>query len=384
MSVNSKMTAIADPIRTLSGETGKMGLDAMAGHLGDTVAEVSEQHSLIAQIKTALEGKATNGDDTDIVLQEKTVSPSTTQQVVTSDPGYDGLSKVTVNAMPTTTQATPSITVSSSGLITAEATQNAGYVDGGTKSATKQLTTQVAKTVTPSTSEQTAVASGVYTTGAVKVAAIQTETKTVTPSAITQNVTPTSGKYLSKVTVNGDSNLVPSNIRSGATIFGVAGTHEGGITPSGTIEIKSNGTHDVTNYASAVVSVPTGGGSFPSVITAGDTPILAPAAFATAYSTEAWGNSGLSITLTKNGTYRLKYGGAGGYGGGSIALYDGSTQIANTSKTLGRHVTESYSIDYTISDGKSHTISVWGDADNDSRPIGICGPVACINWDNGA
>ena len=44
----------------------------------------------------------------------------------------------------TVTQATPTITVSSSGLITASATQTAGYVNAGTKSATKQLTTQSA------------------------------------------------------------------------------------------------------------------------------------------------------------------------------------------------------------------------------------------------
>jgi hypothetical protein len=39
-------------------------------------------------------------------------------------------------------------------------------------SATQQLSTQAAKTITPSTSSQTAVASGKYTTGAITVAPI--------------------------------------------------------------------------------------------------------------------------------------------------------------------------------------------------------------------
>jgi hypothetical protein len=95
----------------------------------------------------------------------------------------------------TATQATPGITVSSTGLITASATQTAGYVSAGTQSTTKQLTTQGGKTVTPTTSNQTAVASGRYTTGA--------------------------------VTVKGDSNLVAGNIKKGVSIFGVTGTYEG-------------------------------------------------------------------------------------------------------------------------------------------------------------
>lgn len=104
---------------------------------------------------------------------------------------------------------TPSITVSSGGLITATANG---------KSKTQQLTTQAAKTVTPSTSSQTAVASGRYTTGAVTVGAI------------------------------------PSQY----------------IVPSGSQTITKNDTYDVTSLASVVVNVAGSGGSLPSGIQAFD------------------------------------------------------------------------------------------------------------------
>ena len=127
-------------------------------------------------------------------LQEKTVPPSTSSQTVIPDTGYDGLSQVTVEAIPTATQATPSITVDSAGLITASATQSEGYVTAGTKSATQQLTKQLGKTVTPGTSDVVAVESGKYTTGTVY--------------------------------VKGDSNLVADNIKSGTSIFGVTGRYK--------------------------------------------------------------------------------------------------------------------------------------------------------------
>lgn len=169
--LDGAMTATADAIRGKTGKTADIPWDESTGFASE-----------IASITT----------ETEPNLQAKTATPSTSAQTVTPDSGYDGLSQVTVNAMPTATQATPSIAVTTGGLITASATQTAGYVAAGTKSSTKQLTTQAAKTIMPSTSNQTAVASGRYTTGA--------------------------------VTVKGDTNLKAANILKGVSIFGVAGS----------------------------------------------------------------------------------------------------------------------------------------------------------------
>lgn len=152
------------------------------------------QHEKIAELTEILAGKASGGSK-EPILQNKTVTPTISTQTITADSGYDGLDVVTVNAMPTTVQATPSITVNTSGLITASTTQTAGYVSAGTKSATKQLTIQAAQTITPSTMDKT-ISSGRYLTG-------------------TQ-------------TIKGDANLVAENIKNGVSIFGITGSYEAG------------------------------------------------------------------------------------------------------------------------------------------------------------
>ena len=104
----------------------------------------------------------------------------------------DANGNVLTGTMPNITLPTPGITVSSGGLITASYEAAAGYSAGGSKSGTKQLTTQAGTTITPGTSQKTAVASGRYTTGNVYVA--------------------------------GDSDLKAENIKDGVNIFGVTGS----------------------------------------------------------------------------------------------------------------------------------------------------------------
>ena len=190
------LTAIANEIRTLTGTTESMSLTDMATNVGNANSEVANQAGLITQIQTALQNKASgvalptlsnpasasdmlsgkeainaSGQKITGTIATKTSSNLTASGATVTVPAGYYASQAT-KSVSTATQATPSVSVSSSGLITASATQTAGYVSAGTKSGTKQLTTQAAKTVTPSTSSQTAVASGVYTTGAVTVAAI--------------------------------------------------------------------------------------------------------------------------------------------------------------------------------------------------------------------
>lgn len=138
------------------------------------------------------------------IQSSKTVTPATSSQTIKPDSGYDGMGQVVVNAMPTATQATPSVSIDSAGKITATATQSAGYVAAGTKTDTKQLTTQAAKTITPTKSSQTAVAKNVYTTGAVTVAAIPSQYITTTDaSAAADDIVTGETAYVNGVKVTG-------------------------------------------------------------------------------------------------------------------------------------------------------------------------------------
>lgn len=93
MSVNSKMTAIADKIRVLSGTEEAMGLDGMNSNLSEANNEVDSQANLISQIANILDGKVGGAG---LPTQEKYVSITENGTVeVVPDNGHT-LSSVTV------------------------------------------------------------------------------------------------------------------------------------------------------------------------------------------------------------------------------------------------------------------------------------------------
>lgn len=154
MGVQAQITRLEEAKAALVSAIIAKGVTVPEGALLDALS------AYVSQIETGADVSGVTAAAADVVAGKKFVTAA---------------GELTDGTMAEVTQATPSITVSSAGLITASATQAAGKVAAGTKSATKQLTTQAAKTVTPTTSEQVAVAAGVYTTGAVKVAAIGAE-----------------------------------------------------------------------------------------------------------------------------------------------------------------------------------------------------------------
>lgn len=107
----------------------------------DTVSSASHiRNGYTAHLNdgTQVTGSYTGGSPT---LQAKSnIDPATSSQTITYDTGYDGLSSVQINAMPSGTAGTPSATKGSvsnhSVTVTPSVTNTTGYITGGTKTGT--------------------------------------------------------------------------------------------------------------------------------------------------------------------------------------------------------------------------------------------------------
>lgn len=129
------------------------------------------------------------------ILQSKTATPTKSQQNITPDSGYFGLSDVTIAAIPEAYQDTSSVTATAADVLTGKVfVTAAGVVTPG-----EMINNgAVDKTLDVTTITYT-IPKG-YHSGSGKVK-IVLETKNVTPTKSAQDITPTAGKVLSKVTV---------------------------------------------------------------------------------------------------------------------------------------------------------------------------------------
>lgn len=180
---------------------------------GETVVDLTTDTVTAAKMLSGTTAHDKSGTKVTGTIATKTASNMTVSgATVTAPAGY--YASAQSKSVATATQATPSISVDSAGKIKASATQTAGYVSAGTKSATKQLDTWPEKTYTPGREPQ-------YISG---------------------------DRYLiGRQTIKGDVNLVPENIKSGVNIFGVIGTLEdggGGGSTVATMTVNNN-----TDYA---------------------------------------------------------------------------------------------------------------------------------------
>lgn len=128
-------------------------------------------------------------------LQAKTVTPTKKQQTVAPDSGYYGLSGVTVAAIPEAFQNVSSVNAAAEHVLTGKIIVTA---DGTVTPGEMVNNGAVNKTLDATTITYT-IPKGFHS-GSGKVQLVL-ETKSVTPSKSKQEITPTSGKVLSKVTV---------------------------------------------------------------------------------------------------------------------------------------------------------------------------------------
>lgn len=162
-------------------------------------------------------------------LQSKSVTPTKSQQSITPDSGYYGLSDVTVAAIPAAYQDVSSVDATA-----ADVLANKIFVDdeGNVTPGTMPNNGAVTKTLDAGANNQSYTIPAGYHNGSGAVT-ITLEQKSATPTKSAQTITPTAGKVLSSVTVA----AIPSAYQDVSNVDAVAAD-----VLAGKIIVTANGT----------------------------------------------------------------------------------------------------------------------------------------------
>lgn len=211
MSIQTEITRIQTARNTLRTKAVELGIATGTDKLdilADAFDGITNQGAVSAQIQegstyTIPKGYH-NGSGTvsgvsgggNYTLQSKTVAPTKKQQSVTPDSGYYGLSDVTVSAIPDAYQDVTSVNATASDVLANKVIVTS---DGSVIAGTMTNNGAISKTLDGATTTYT-IPKGYHSgTGSVK---IVTEEKSVTPTKSAQDITPTTGKVLTKVSVD--------------------------------------------------------------------------------------------------------------------------------------------------------------------------------------
>ncbi len=210
MSISTELTRLQTARNKLRTKLIALGLVTATAKLDDCAAAVDGITNQGAVSATVQEGDTFtipagyhNGSGTvsgvagggNYKLQSKTVAPTKAQQAVTPDSGYYGLSDVTVSAIPDAYQDVSSVTATAADTLTVKVFVTS---DGTVTTGTMANNGAVTKALDAATTSYT-IPKG-YHSGAGKVS-VTVETKEVTPTKAAQDIVPSTGKLLSKVSV---------------------------------------------------------------------------------------------------------------------------------------------------------------------------------------